>query len=130
MYHLCSHTSETVDINTKLKTVKQYFSFLHAVPVWASIWAHRNYFSLNDCSGWSHVPWINIIPIGVYLPILKLHSILPVAWIYLPIITQAKICYCGQISLQSAAVILQFFWQSHSQYLLNILWHRSRLIMS
>ena len=42
-------------------------------------------------------------PIGVYLPISKLHSILAVANL-LAHNNKSLICYCGQISLQSAAV--------------------------
>ena len=40
---------------------------------------------------------------GVYLPIWKLHSILAVANL-LAHNNISQICYCGQISLQSAAV--------------------------
>ena len=42
---------------------------------------------------------------GVYLPISKLHSILAVANL-LDHNNKSHICYCGQISLQSAAVFL------------------------
>ena len=42
---------------------------------------------------------------GVYLPISKLHSILAVANL-LARNNKGQICYCGQISLQSAAVFL------------------------
>ena len=44
-----------------------------------------------------------IPPKGVYLPISKLHSILAVANL-LGHNNKSQICYCGQISLQSAAV--------------------------
>ena len=46
---------------------------------------------------------INGTPKGVYLPISKLHSILAVANL-LAHNNKSQICYCGQISLQSAAV--------------------------
>ena len=52
-------------------------------------------------------------PKGVYLPISKLHSILAVANL-LAHNNKSQICYCGQISLQSAAVNCSFFWQSDS----------------
>ena len=42
-------------------------------------------------------------PKGVYLPISKLHSILVVANL-LAHFNMSQICYCGKISLQSAAV--------------------------
>ena len=42
-------------------------------------------------------------PKGVYLPIWKLHSILAVTNL-LAHNNKSQICYCGQISLQSAAV--------------------------
>ena len=44
-------------------------------------------------------------PKGVYLPISKLRSILAVANL-LAHNNKSQICYCGQISLQSAAVFL------------------------
>ena len=46
-------------------------------------------------------------PNGVYLPISKLHSILAVANL-LAHNKIRQICYCGQISLQSAAVNCSF----------------------
>ena len=46
-------------------------------------------------------------PKGVYLPISKLHSILAVANL-LDHNNKSQICYCGQISLQSAAVNCSF----------------------
>ena len=46
-------------------------------------------------------------PKGVYLPILKLHSILAVANL-LAHNNISQICYCGQICLQSAAVNSSF----------------------
>ena len=46
-------------------------------------------------------------PKGVYLPILKLHSILAVANL-LAHNNISQVCYCGQISLQSAAVNYSF----------------------
>ena len=46
---------------------------------------------------------INVTPKGVYLPISKLHSILAVANL-LAHNNKSQICYCGQNSLQSAAV--------------------------
>ena len=46
---------------------------------------------------------INVTPKGVHLPISKLHSILAVANL-LAHNNKSQICYCGQISLQSAAV--------------------------
>ena len=48
-----------------------------------------------------------IPPKGVYLFILKLHSILAVANL-LAHNNKSQICYCGQISLQSAAVNCSF----------------------
>ena len=51
---------------------------------------------------------INDTPKGAYLPILKLHSILVVANL-LAHNNKSKICYCGQISLQSAVVNCSFF---------------------
>ena len=48
---------------------------------------------------------------GVYLSISKLHSILDVANL-LAHNNISQICYCGQFSLQSAAVNFSFFWQS------------------
>ena len=50
---------------------------------------------------------INGTPKGVYLPISKLHSILAVANL-LAHNNKSQICYCGQISLQSAAVNCSF----------------------
>ena len=50
---------------------------------------------------------INVTPDGVYLPISKLHSILAVANL-LAHNNKSQICYCGQISLQSAAVNCTF----------------------
>ena len=50
---------------------------------------------------------INVTPKGVYLPISKLHSILAVANL-LAHNNKSQICYCGQISLQSAAVNCSF----------------------
>ena len=50
---------------------------------------------------------INVTPKGVYLPISKLHSILAVANL-LAHNNKSQICYCGQISLQSAAVNSSF----------------------
>ena len=50
---------------------------------------------------------INVTPKGVYLPIWKLHSILAVANL-LAHNNKSQICYCGQISLQSAAVNCSF----------------------
>ena len=50
---------------------------------------------------------INGTPKGVYLPILKLHSILAVANL-LAHNNESQICYCGQILLQSAAVNCSF----------------------
>ena len=47
-------------------------------------------------------------PNGVYLPILKVHSILAVVNL-LAHNNISQICYCGQISLQSAAVNCSFF---------------------
>ena len=46
---------------------------------------------------------IYVTPKGVYLPISKLHSILAVANL-LALNNKSRICYCGQILLQSAAV--------------------------
>ena len=50
---------------------------------------------------------INGTPKGVYLPISKLRSILAVANL-LAHNNKSQICYCGQISLQSAAVNCSF----------------------
>ena len=50
---------------------------------------------------------INVTPQGVYLSISKLHSILSVANL-LAHNNKSQICYCGQISLQSAAVNCSF----------------------
>ena len=50
---------------------------------------------------------INVTPKGVYLPISKQHSILAVANL-LAHNNKSQICYCGQISLQSAAVNCSF----------------------
>ena len=50
---------------------------------------------------------INGTPKGVNLPISKLHSILAVANL-LAHNNKSQICYCGQISLQSAAVNCSF----------------------
>ena len=50
---------------------------------------------------------------GVYFIISKLHSILAVANL-LAHNNISQICYCSQISLQSAAVNCIFFWQSDS----------------
>ena len=57
---------------------------------------------------------INGTPKGVYLPISKLHSILAVANL-LAHNNISQICYCGQISLQSAAVSLKIWhiWGYH-----------------
>ena len=50
---------------------------------------------------------INVTPKCVYFPIQKLHSILAVANL-LAHNNISQICYCGQISLQSAAVNCSF----------------------
>ena len=50
---------------------------------------------------------INVTPKGVYLPLSKLHAILAVANL-LAHNNKSQICYCGQISLQSAAVNCSF----------------------
>ena len=50
---------------------------------------------------------VNVTPKGVYLPVSKLHSILVVANL-LAHNNKSQICYCGQISLQSAAVNCSF----------------------
>ena len=50
---------------------------------------------------------INVTPKGVHLPISKIHSILAVANL-LAHNNKRQICYCGQISLQSAAVNCSF----------------------
>ena len=50
---------------------------------------------------------IKVTPKGVYLPISKLHSILAIANL-LAHNNKSQICYCGQISLQSAAVNCSF----------------------
>ena len=47
-------------------------------------------------------------PQGVYLPISKLHSILAVANLFAHNNNMSQICYCGHISLQSAAVDCSF----------------------
>ena len=54
------------------------------------------------------------VPNGVYLPISKQHSILPVANL-LAHSNINQICYCGQISLQNAAVFLTILhlWGYH-----------------
>ena len=49
----------------------------------------------------------NVTPKGVYLPISKLHSISPVVNL-LAHNNKSQICYCGQISVQSAAVNCSF----------------------
>ena len=54
-----------------------------------------------------HRSKINVTPKGVHLPISKLHSILAVANL-LAHNNKSQICYCGQISLQSAAVNCSF----------------------
>ena len=46
---------------------------------------------------------INVNLVGVYFPISKLHSILAIANL-LAHNNKSQICYCGQISLQNAAV--------------------------
>ena len=51
---------------------------------------------------------MNVNPKGVYFPISKLHSILAVANLLAQNII-SQICYCGQISLQCAAVFLTPF---------------------
>ena len=50
---------------------------------------------------------INITPEGVYLPISKLHSISAITNL-LAHNNISETCYCGQISLQSAAVNCYF----------------------
>ena len=50
---------------------------------------------------------INVTPKVFYFPISKLHSILAVANL-LAHNNKSQICYCGQISLQSAAVNCSF----------------------
>ena len=56
---------------------------------------------------WTIASKINVTPKGVYLPISKLHSILAVANL-LAHNNKSQICYCGQISLQNAAVNCSF----------------------
>ena len=55
---------------------------------------------------------ISVTPKGVNLPISKLHSILAVANL-LAHNNKSQICYCGQISLQSAAVNCIFSDNTH-----------------
>ena len=70
-----------------------------------------NYFHIhrNPCStSTMHIASkINVTPKCVYLPISKLHSILAVANL-LAHNNISQICYCGQISLQSAEVNCSF----------------------
>ena len=63
------------------------------------------YFHPIFCSEGTIASKINGTPKGVYLPISKLHSILIVANL-LAHNNKSQICYCGQISLQSATVFL------------------------
>ena len=54
---------------------------------------------------------INVTPKCIYLPNLKQHSILAEAN-SLAHNNMRQFCYCGQISLQSAAVNFSIIWQS------------------
>ena len=60
-----------------------------------------------NCAEGTITSKINVTPKGVYLPILKLHSILAVANL-LAHNNMSQICYCGQISLHSTAVNCRF----------------------
>ena len=62
---------------------------------------------VNGRIGFTIASKINVTPKGDYLPISKLHSILAVANL-LAHNNKSQICYCGQISLQSAAVNCSF----------------------
>ena len=62
---------------------------------------------MNGIFGCTIASKINVTPKGVHLTISKLHSILVVANL-LAHNNKSKICYCGQISLQSAAVNCSF----------------------
>ena len=64
---------------------------------------------VNTASPCTIASKINVNPIGAYLPISKLRSILPVAnLLALNKHNVSQICYCGQISLQSAAAKFSF----------------------
>ena len=62
----------------------------------------------RDTDGFTIASKINVTPKGVYLPNSKLRSILAVANL-LAHNNESQICYCDQISLQSAAVNCSFF---------------------
>ena len=64
----------------------------------------------NKC--YPHAGKINVTPKGAYLPISKLHSILAVANL-LAHNNKSQLWYCGQISLQSAAVNCSFLKICH-----------------
>ena len=56
---------------------------------------------------------INVTPKSVYLPISKLHSILPRAILLALAVANnniSQICYCGQILLQCVAYFFFFFF--------------------
>ena len=59
-------------------------------------------------SKWYHRRQNKCYPQGVYLPISKLHSIIAEANL-LANNNKSQICYCGQISLQSAAFHSNFY---------------------
>ena len=64
-------------------------------------------FPVEHCDKCTITSKINGTSIGVYLPITNLHSILAVVNL-LAHNNIRQICYCGQISLQSAAVNCSF----------------------
>ena len=76
---------------------------------------------------------INGTPKGVYLPISKLHSILAVANL-LAHNNKSQICYCGQISLQSAAVNCNFsdtfggniYFAGDGSYIMFVIWFEGK----
>ena len=68
--------------------------------------------TLNETIEGAIASKINGTPKDVYLPVSKLHSILTVANLLVHN-NISKICYCGQISLQSAAVNCIFLTMWH-----------------
>ena len=84
--------------NNDIYTIEMIYNILQSE---ASYW-------IQIMRTWTIDSKINDTPKGVYLPILKLHSILAVVNL-LAHNNKSQICYCGQISLQSAADNWSFY---------------------
>ena len=70
---------------------------------------NRQWYSCTPTVACTIASKINVTPKGAYLSISNLHSILAVANL-LAHNNKSKICYCGQMLSQNAAVFLTILW--------------------